>query len=269
MSLFIESTHNPKIKEVLTLIEKPKVRREALLFVLEGARELTMALEGGYTPQALFYLPQIIPNPCQRFHLPQPFPCYPVSSAVYKKIAYRESTEGVVAMMHQKNLDLSSLQIPSNPLILIIESAEKPGNIGAMLRTADAAQVDAVLVCDPFCDLYNPNLIRASLGALFTLQVVTCSSVEAVSWLQQNEIHIYPALLGGSNHYHCQDYRSGSALVVGSESKGLSPVWRGAECTAIKIPMRGAVDSLNVSVSAAILIFEAIRQREAGKQNMI
>jgi len=257
----IESVQNPKIKSVVTLIEKSNERRDTQLFVVEGVREVSQSLVAGYVPHTLFYLHDIHPNPVKEFHLPQKLPCYSVSPAVYQKIAYRESTEGVVAVMHQKNHTLSNLALSSNPLILVTEAVEKPGNIGAILRTADAAKVDAVIVCDKRCDLYNPNVIRAGLGALFTCMVVTCSSTEALRWLQQKGLTIYAATLQDSAPYHLQDYITGCAIVVGSEAQGLSTVWRDATCKAINIPMRGAVDSLNVSVSAAIIVFEALRQR--------
>ena len=260
----IESAQNPKIKSVVTLLEKSKERRETQLFVVEGVREVTMALAAQYTPHSIFYLPHFHPNPVEQFHLPPGVPCYPVSTDVYHKVAYRESTEGIVAVFHQKSLNLHHIKLSKNPLILVTEAVEKPGNIGAMLRTADSAQVDAVLVCDPLCDLYNPNLIRASIGSLFTRQVVACSSASAVSWLQQNGLAVYAATLQDSAPYHLQNYTAGCAIVVGSEAKGLTSVWRNPHCTAVKIPMRGSVDSLNVSVSAAIILFEALRQRETG-----
>ena len=240
---------------------KSKERRETQLFVVEGLREISIATASGWTPQIVYYLPHIIPDPYPQLHLSGDIPCQPVSPAVYKKIAYREGTEGAVAVMHQKNTTLTHLNLPPNPLIIVMESIEKPGNIGAMLRTADAAQVDAVLICDPHCDLYNPNLIRASIGALFTRQVVVCTSIEALTWLLHHQISIFAATLQHSVPYHTQNYRSPCAIVVGSEAHGLSPLWRDAACARIHIPMSGAVDSLNVSVSAAILLFEAIRQR--------
>ncbi|MCL2726913.1 MAG: RNA methyltransferase [Bacteroidales bacterium] len=257
----LESVHNPKIKGVLALLEKPKERRNSALFAVEGARELSMALAADYAPQALYYLPHIVSNPHQQFALPPEFLCQPVAPNVYKKMAYRESTEGVIAVMHRKERSLSALNLPPRPLVLVIEAIEKPGNIGAMLRTADAAQVDAVLVCDPLCDLYNPNLIRASLGALFTRQVAACCSTEAVAWLQQQGIDIYAATLQNAVSYHSQDYRLGCAIAVGSEAHGLSSIWKEAARACIQIPMRGSLDSLNVSVSAAVLVFEAVRQR--------
>ncbi|MCL2501600.1 MAG: RNA methyltransferase [Bacteroidales bacterium] len=261
MPPFIESAKNPWIKDVLTLMEKPKERRDRQLFVVEGAREVSAALANGFKLQTLYYLPQLIPDPCRQFKLPEESPCRPVSLAVYKKIAYREGTEGVVAVMHQKNMQLDQLRLPDNPLILITEAIEKPGNMGAMLRTADAAQVDAVFVCHSLCDPYNPNLIRASLGAVFTRQIVACSAEEAIAWLRQNHITLYAATLKDAVPYHSQDYRAGCAIAVGSEACGLSPVWPKAAKACIHIPMKGSIDSLNVSVSAAILVFEAIKQR--------
>jgi TrmH family RNA methyltransferase len=264
MSVLIESVQNRKIKEVVELLDKPKRGRDAQVFAVEGVREVSRALDAGYIPHSLFYLPHLHPDPVKEFRLPQELPWDPVASAVDHKMAYREGTEGVVAVMHRKNLGLANLSLLSNPLVLVIEAVEKPGNIGAMLRTADAAQVDAVLVCDPPCDLYNPNLIRASLGALFTRQVAVCSAADAVDWLRQNRLTIYVATLQDAVPYYRQDYTRSCAIVVGSEAQGLSSVWRNASCTAVHIPMRGAVDSLNVSVSAAIIVFEALRQRENG-----
>jgi len=261
MSVLIESPHNPKIKDLLALLEKPRDRRDTQLFVVEGVREVSMALNHQYILHSLFYLPHLHPNPAEQFGLSSEIPCHPVSPALYKKIAYRDDTEGLVAVMQQKKIDLSDLILPHNPLILVVEQAEKPGNVGAILRTADAAQVDAVLLCDLTCDLYNPNLIRASLGALFTRQVVACSSAEAVAWLQKRGIDIYAATLQDSVSYLSQDYTTGCAIIVGSEAYGLTPVWRNAARTSICIPMLGAIDSLNVSVSAAILMYEAVRQR--------
>lgn len=257
----LESVQNPKIKRVVALLEKPKERRNSRLFVVEGVRELSMALSAGYALQEFYYLPQIVPHPHLHINLPHDFPCQPVSPAVYKKVAYREGTEGVVAVLSPKEFSFADLLLPSKPLVLAMEGVEKPGNIGAMFRTAEAAQVDVILVCNPQCDLYNPNLIRASLGAIFARQVVVCSSEEAVVWLQQKQIHIYVASLQEAKPYHLQDYTQSCAIVVGAEAQGLSKVWREGTSTPVKIPMKGRIDSLNVSVSAGIILFEAIRQR--------
>ena len=187
-----------------------------------------------------------------------------VPAAVYDRIALRDSTEGIVAEVVMKERPLSGLKLRENPLILVLESVEKPGNLGAVLRTADAADADAVIICDPLTDLYNPNLIRASLGAIFTRQVAAATSGEAIKWLKDNNIKIYTAQLQDSSWYYDTDMTCGTAIVMGTESTGLSDVWRMAADAHVKIPMLGSLDSLNVSVSAAILAFEAVRQRQGG-----
>ena len=182
---------------------------------------------------------------------------------LYRKVAYRESTEGIIAEVEFKALGLQDLDLPENPLIMVLESVEKPGNLGAVLRSADAAGADAVLICDPLTDLYNPNLIRASIGAVFTVPTVACSSEDAIAFLQSRGIQILTAQLQDSSLYYDIDMRRGTALVMGTESTGLTDVWRRAASAHIRIPMLGRLDSLNVSVSAAILLFEAVRQRQA------
>ena len=162
-----------------------------------------------------------------------------------------------------RHLGLESLRLPKDPLLVVLESVEKPGNLGAVLRTADAARVDAVIVCDPLTDLFNPNLIRSSLGAFFTVPCVACSSAECIAFLRQRGVQILTAQLQDSRLYYDTDMRRATAIVMGTESTGLSPQWRQAADAHIRIPMLGRVDSLNVSVSAAILVFEAVRQRRA------
>ena len=184
-----------------------------------------------------------------------------VSDRVYEKIACRGGTEGVVAVMRAREISLQELHLSPAPLILVLESVEKPGNLGAVLRTADAAGADAVLVCDPLTDLYNPNLIRASLGAVFSVPTVACTSEEACAWLKAHGITILTAQLQDSRPYYETDMVRASALVFGTEDKGLSAFWRERADAHIRIPMAGRMDSLNVSVSAAILAFEAVRQR--------
>ena len=188
---------------------------------------------------------------------------YEVSPAVYDKIAYRGGTEGIIATVHCRDHSLEDLQLPENPLIVVLESVEKPGNLGAVLRSADAARADAVIVCDPLTDLYNPNLIRASIGAVFTVPTLAVSSEEAIAWLRGHGIRILTAQLQDSSLYYDTDMSGPTALVMGTESTGLTDRWRQAADAHIRIPMRGALDSLNVSVSTAILLFEAVRQRLA------
>ena len=186
---------------------------------------------------------------------------YQVTREVYARIAYRDSTEGVVAEVQARTLSLQNLPLPENPLIVVLESVEKPGNLGAILRSADAAAADAVIVCDPLTDLFNPNLIRSSIGAIFTVPCLTCTSEECIAFLKKKNIRILTAQLQDSHLYYDTDMRGGTAIVMGTESTGLTNVWREAADAHIRIPMLGKLDSLNVSVSAAILLFEAIRQR--------
>ncbi|MCF0121478.1 MAG: RNA methyltransferase [Oscillospiraceae bacterium] len=184
-----------------------------------------------------------------------------LSPAVYAKMAYRETTEGVLATVRSRALRLSDLQLGAQPLIAVVESVEKPGNLGAILRTADAAAADAVIVCDPLTDIYNPNVIRASLGAIFSVPCVACSSEECIEFLKSRGIQILTAQLQDSHYYYDTDMRRPTAIVMGTEAHGLSEQWRRAADAHILIPMLGTVDSLNVSVSTAVLLYEAVRQR--------
>ena len=186
-----------------------------------------------------------------------------IPEALYRKAAYREGTEGVIAEMEVRERRLEDLVLGPAPLVVVLESVEKPGNLGAVLRSADAARADAVIVCDPLTDLWNPNLIRASLGGIFTVPTVCASSAETIDWLRARGIRILTAQLQDSSWYYDIDMTVGTALVMGTESTGLTDRWREAADAHIRIPMRGRLDSLNVSVSAAILLFEAVRQRHA------
>ena len=255
--LTITSLKNPKIKDLLTLSEKSRERRERGLFVVEGQREISRALSAGYEAETIFVCEEYLHEPLAA----EPDKIFPVSPEVYERIAYRGGTEGVVAVLRTKERSLEELSLRDNPLVLVLESVEKPGNIGAVLRSADAAGVDAVLVCDPLTDLYNPNLIRASLGALFSVPTLCCTSQEAAAWLKRHGITILTAQLQDSELYYDTDMTRGTALVMGTEDRGLSPFWREQADAHIRIPMAGMMDSLNVSVSAAILCFEAVRQR--------
>jgi len=267
--------------------------------VVEGVRELAHCLEAGYKLRTLFVCPEILgfggsaenyflcSSSKNQFSAEQSkfsvisselsvisSELSVISSAaekslvveipeqLYRKVAYRESTEGILAEVEYKALGLNDLQLPENPLIMVLESVEKPGNLGAVLRSADAAKADAVFICDPLTDLYNPNLIRASIGAVFTVPTVAVSSEEAIAFLQAHGIQILTAQLQDSSFYYDVDMKRGTALVMGTESTGLTPLWRKAATAHIRIPMLGRLDSLNVSVSAAILLFEAVRQRQ-------
>ena len=296
----ITSFQNPKLKRLLALQEKSSLRRETGLFVVEGLREVQRCIASGFTVDTLFVCPELVPagddaslkgtapegrntrgsvaggpsrrdggvspegellkGQCRQRGVPGG-KVIELSRAVYEKVAYRGGTEGVIAEVKARNLALEDLRLPENPLVVVMESVEKPGNLGAVLRSADAAGADAVLVCDPLTDLYNPNLIRASLGAVFHCPVCCCTTQDAIAFLKARGIRILTAQLQDSAPYYGTDMKGGTALVMGSEAQGLGNAWRAAADAHVLIPMRGIVDSLNVSVSAAILLFEAVRQR--------
>ncbi len=259
----VTSAQNPKIKDLLALQEKSSRRREAGLFVVEGRREIEHCLEAGFEADTVFFCRDIFYGALPRFS--EDVRLIEVTRQIYEKIAYRGGTEGIIAEIKVKSRGLEDLRLSEAPLIVVLESVEKPGNLGAVLRSADAAGADAVIICDPLTDLYNPNLIRASIGAVFTTQVATASSEETISWLKNNGISIYTAQLQNSEWYYDTDMKGGTAIVMGTEATGLTNVWREAADQHIKIPMLGRLDSLNVSVSAAILLYEAVRQRNGGK----
>ena len=256
----ITSTQNPKIKNLLTL-EKPRERRKLGLFVVEGRKEISLALHGGYEMESVFYCEELItPEELRNLAFGAAFMA-PVSREVFEKIAIRENSGGVLAVARQKIHRLDSIRLSANPLVLVLESVEKPGNLGAILRTADAAGVDAVIICDPKTDFYNPNVIRSSVGCVFTNQVASATSEETLSWLERNNIMPYSTYLKASRPYHTVDYTKPCAIVMGTESTGLSDVWTTEKQNPIIIPMQGSIDSMNVSTAAAVIVFEARRQR--------
>ena len=256
---FISSLQNQKVKQLVLLQQKSSERKKSDLFVVEGLRELRHCVSKGYEIDSLFFCTGLLTESIDDLLVAQ---SYEVTAQVYEKIAYRGSTEGVVAVMRMKHLQLEDLQLTEKPLLVVLESVEKPGNLGAVLRSADAAGADAVIVCDPLTDLYNPNLIRASIGALFTVPTVAVSSEDCIRFLKARGIRILTAQLQDSELYYDTDMTCGTAIVMGTEATGLTNQWREAADAHIRIPMLGQLDSLNVSVSAAILLFEAVRQRK-------
>lgn len=253
----ISSAQNPRIKHLLLLQQKSSERRKQGVFVVEGRRELQHCIEAGYTVEEIFLCTELAEG--TSFAAPN---IYEVTPAVYEKIAYRGTTEGVIAVIRAHQRSLEDLQLSEHPLLIVLERVEKPGNLGAILRSADAARADAVIICDPLTDLYNPNLIRSSIGAVFTVPTVACSSEACIRYLRERDIQILTAQLQDSNLYYETDMRKATAIVMGTEATGLTDLWRQAATAHIRIPMLGRLDSLNVSVSAAILLFEAIRQRK-------
>lgn len=260
----ISSLQNPGVKNLILLSEKSSARKEQNLFIIEGEREISRAKANGFRFESCYYCPEIISKESHILinSLDKTTKLFEVNKAVYSKIAYRENVDGIIVTAYIKTLSLKEIKLKENPLILILETVEKPGNLGAILRTADAAGLDAVFICDTKTDIFNPNVIRSSLGCLFSNQVVNCESPEAITFLKSKGITIFAAALQDSVDYLNQDYKRGSAFAMGSEAFGLSEIWRKEANCIIQIPMAGIADSLNVSVSAAVLVFEAVRQRK-------
>ena len=254
----ITSVQNPFIKSLIQLQEKAKVRKQSGSFLIEGMREIELAIKGNYEIETILFLPELVSNNQITKFTDNPIE---ISKEVYQKLAYRDTTEGILAVAKTKSLQLADLKLSENPLILVMEAIEKPGNIGAVLRTCDAAKIDAVIIANPKTDLYNPNIVRSSVGCLFTNQIATGSTEEVIDYLIKKNINFYSATLQNSTSYHTQNYTLPTALVVGTEATGLSELWRKKATQNIIIPMQGEIDSMNVSVAAAILIFEAKRQR--------
>ena len=291
--LLITSVQNPRVKAVVALQQKSAERRRTGLFVVEGRREVEHCVEMGLEVVEVFVCEELGGWSCDNVaanrtegmkeakevegmkgvkevegmrgvkvaEVTRGVKVTEVTRGVYEKMAYRGGTEGVMAVVKSKERRLDELDLNENPLIVVVERVEKPGNLGAILRSADAAGADAVVVCDPLTDLWNPNLIRSSIGAVFTVPCVACGSEECIEFLKAHGIQILTAQLQDSELYYDTDMRRGTAIVMGTEATGLTDVWREAADAHIRIPMLGRLDSLNVSVSAAILLYEAVRQR--------
>lgn len=260
----ITSTQNPKIKHLLLLQQKSAERRKEGLFVVEGRRELQHCIDAGFGIDTIFYSEEL-GGGSEEFGVGSDY--VRVSPSLYERIAYRGGTEGVIAIVRSRTIGLADLRLKVNPLLIVLESVEKPGNLGAVMRSADAAGADAVIVCDPLTDLYNPNLIRSSIGSVFTVPCVACTSAECIGWLKGNGIRILTAQLQDSSLYYDTEMTGPTAIVMGTEATGLTNVWREAADAHIRIPMLGRLDSLNVSVSASILLYEAVRQRGGAVQS--
>lgn len=261
----ISSSQNPTIKRLFQLQEKSRNRKKEGVFIVEGIREIALALKGGFEIQELYFcadlfseerISTLLKNTITKPEITE------ISTEVYHKIAYRGSTEGLIAVAKSKDLSLGNLRLNSkNLLIMVVEAPEKPGNIGALLRTADAANVDAVLIANPKTDLYNPNIIRSSVGGVFTNKIAVGTTSEIIAFLKESKVAMYAAALQASKNYSEMNFTNSCAIVVGTEDTGLSEEWLKNSTQNIIIPMQGEIDSMNVSVAAGILIFEAKRQR--------
>ena len=267
----VSSLQNELVKKVHSLQSKSRLRKRDGLFVVEGVREISLALHSGLFFETILICDEIASEEdvnsienlsSQGSTKEKPCEWVSVSKKVYEYLAHRKTTEGMLGVGIYREPTLEQLTLGTDPLILVAEASEKPGNIGALLRTADAADLDAVIIANPRTDLYNPNIIRSSVGCVFTQMVITASTEEIIAYLKQKGISIRAAALENKSiPYYQANFKKGSAIVLGTEDKGLSSQWLKVADDIIRIPMEGKIDSLNVSVSGAILIFEAKRQR--------
>lgn len=264
MTKQITSLQNPLIKNMILLQEKPRERLKQQLAVIEGLREVKLAIASGFTVTMILYSPEFLDSAELSKILKETgsaFKLVEITPDLFNKLAYRKDTGGIIATVVPKRLHFDDLRIGSHPLFLVLETVEKPGNLGAILRTADAANLDGVIICDPQTDIYNPNAIRSSLGCIFTMPVVTSTTEQTIAWLREKGIRSFGTALTASTFYHETDYRLPAAIIMGSEAFGLSRMWLDQADELVKIPMQGKVDSMNVSASAAVVVFEAKRQR--------
>ncbi len=258
----ITSMTNPKVKNLVKL-RKPNERRKQELFLIEGKRGITMALKRGVDVKDIYFGPHSDIKTFEKL-VSDKNKLIPVSSEVFKKISYVKEESGFLALAYTYKHSLDTLiELPENPMILVLENVEKPGNLGAVIRTAVSAGVNAIVLTNMQTDIFNPNVIRASLGGIFNIKVIEAGRKEVWEWLKKKDFKIYATSTGGDKNYLNVDYNVGFALVLGSESQGLSSFWKDKAAHLLIVPMQGEISSLNISVSAAVIIYEALRKRES------
>jgi len=260
MSISITSPQNPKIKHLISL-QKPRERRKSGTFLIEGIREVSLAQQGAIEILEIYQCEDLFDPDAAYPIVLEGVTTYHITKDIFTKVAYREGSGGVLAVAKTPLNTLNQLISTATPLYLVLEKVEKPGNIGAVLRTADAAGVDGLIICDPATDLFNPNIIRASLGCLFTVPTAVCSNEELTVFFLQNNIRSYATLPDATKIYSEESYQGAIAILLGAESTGLSNYWVKHADFQVRIPMAGKIDSLNISNAAAIFTFEALRQR--------
>jgi TrmH family RNA methyltransferase len=264
MSETLTSSHNPRAKKLIRLRER-SVRQETKRFLIEGKKELSMALLSGQPLEELYFCSDFLDKEQEELlkkFQKQGVALFACNRALFQKVTYRENPDGLLAVAPMQPHRLEDLKLPPHPLLLVAEGIEKPGNLGAILRSCDAVGVDGVIICGG-TDLYNPNAIRASIGTLFTLPLAEASSRETMTWLQKNKIVSLAATPSANKLFTDFNMKHPLALVVGTEHEGLSSLWLKGATTGIRIPMQGKADSLNVAMSATLLLYEAYRQRSA------
>lgn len=266
----ITSLQNARVKAVVALRQRA-TREEREEMIIEGYRELLRALDNQHRPKELFYCRELFmgsnePALIERCRETGAalFECAP---SVFEKMSYRDRPEGLLAIAPQIHRSLADLVLPENPLIVVAEAIEKPGNLGTILRTSDAAGVNAVIVCDRCTDIHNPNVVRASIGTIFSLPVIEASTPDTLAWLRNHGIQVLAATPHAELEYYSADLSKGTAIVVGTEQYGLSSTWMEAAHLNVRIPMLGQADSLNVAAATTILLFEAVRQRRTMRRS--
>jgi TrmH family RNA methyltransferase len=253
----ITSLQNPRVKHIVKLRDDKRQRQKDGSMLVEGYDEIQLALAAGHSPQTLLIAPELARRQMDRVAAET----ITVNRAVFEKISYRENPDGWLGIFPFPRTSLHDLTLGELPLVIVAESIEKPGNLGAILRTADAAQVDALLVCDPRVDLWNPNVVRASRGALFSVATVESDNASALEWLRTRKLRILAATPSAELTYSDVNMREPLVIAVGTEDEGLTDFWMSNADVKVKIPMMGNVNSLNVSVSSALFVYEAVRQR--------
>ena len=260
----ITSLTNPRVKAAVRLRDR-RERDETGLTIVDGAREILRAIDRGVEVAEVFVSRGLVRSPDARDATARldaaQAPVRDVSDAVLAKIAFGDRSDGIVAVVRTPSTSLNEIALQTDPLVVVVERVEKPGNLGAILRTAAGAGVDAVVAADARTDLFNPNAIRASLGSIFSIPLASASSAEVLDWLAAHGVAPIAARVDADTHYTDVDLRGPVAIVLGSEADGLTEAWSDPRVTSVRIPMRGIADSLNVSVAAAVLLYEAVRQR--------
>ncbi len=263
--LHVTSASNPRLKAVAAL-RRRRVREEAGLTVVDGYEELELALDAGVVPRMVLHCPELMLDPEDRSRLVERARAAGASTircgrAAFEKVAYREGPDGFLAVVPAAGVRLADLALPPDPLVLVCEGLEKPGNLGAVLRTADAAGVAAVIAADPVTDWGNPNVVRASKGTVFAVPVASAPVTEVLDWLRDSDIRLLATTPDTELLHTDADYRGAVAVAVGTEKEGLTATVLSAAGTRVRIPMAGRVNSLNAATAAAVVLYEAVRQR--------
>lgn len=272
--LILSSQQNPRIKQVIGLRER-STRNASGLFLIEGYRELLRAMEGGQAIESLFICPTLFLGANEEALIArvqrQGARLFECTEQVFHKLSYRDRPDGLLAVAMQQHLTLGDLdqrlKATSNPFLIVAEAIEKPGNLGTIMRSSDAVGADGLIVCDRCTDIFNPNVVRASVGTLFTIPVVEAGGMETLAWLKRHGIQILAATPSAQLEYTAVDMRGPLAIAVGTEQLGLSKYWMERADLQVRIPMRGVADSLNVAMATTLLLYEALRQRNGGSIN--